>query len=213
MFLRCWVYMNRHMYTNEEDKFLIENVKGISLKELTLKFNRKFNLNLSENKIANRKAKLHLSSGITGGQFQKGQISFNKGKKWNDYLTKEQQERAKKTCFKKGNIPNNHRIVGSERITIDGYVEIKVAEPNKWELKSRVIYERVYGKIPDNHKIIYLDGNKKNLDISNLKAISYAEELIMNKNKLRFDKKELTETGYLISKIINERGKLKRERL
>ena len=37
----------KHKYSKEEDNFLIENVKGITLKELTNKFNKKFKLNLS----------------------------------------------------------------------------------------------------------------------------------------------------------------------
>ena len=80
-------------------------------------------------------------------------------------------------------------------------------------MKSRVIYEKHFGKIPEGYTIIYLDGNKLNLELDNLKAISRAEELIMNKNKLRYDKKELTETGHLIAKVINKRGQLKNERL
>ena len=43
--------------------------------------------------------------------------------------------------FAKGNVPPNHRPVGSERISKDGYIEVKVAEPNKWRLKQRVVYE------------------------------------------------------------------------
>lgn len=70
--------MKRHNWSNEEKQFLIDNVKGITLKELTQRFNKKFNMNLSESSIANRKCKLGLHSGITGGQFQKGQIPFNK---------------------------------------------------------------------------------------------------------------------------------------
>ena len=202
----------RHYYTKEEDQFLIDNVKGITLKELTRRFNDKFNYSLSESNIANRKNKLKISSGIKGGQFQKGQVSWNKGKTWEDYMSIEGQKNSRKTCFKKGNKPHNHRPVGSERITVDGYIEIKVAEPNKWELKARVIYENKYGKIPVDHKLIYLDGNKQNLELSNLKVISYAEELIMNKNKLRYDKKELTEVGHTIAKIIHKQGKLKNER-
>lgn len=201
-----------HHYTKEEDKFLVDNVKGISLKELTIRFNDKFNYNLSESAIANRKNKLKISSGIKGGQFQKGQVSWNKGKKWEDYMSKEGQQNSRKTCFKKGNRPHNHRPVGSERINVDGYVEIKVAEPDQWETKARFIYENLYGNIPEDHKLIYLDGNKQNLEISNLKVISYAEELIMNKNKLRYDKKELTEIGHTIAKIIHKQGKLKNER-
>ena len=197
--------MIRHYYTSEEDEFLKKNVKGISLKELTKKFNDKFNYKLSESAIANRKNKLNISSGITGGQFVKGHKTWNKGTKG---LTK-----ANKTSFKKGNIPHNHRPVGSERITVDGFVEVKIAEPNKWDLKSRVIYRKHYGEVPKGHTIIYLDGNKLNLEISNLKAISRAEELIMNKNNLRYEEKKLTETGHLIAQIISKRGKIKNERL
>ena len=35
----------------------------------------------------------------------------------------------------------------------------------------------------------------------------------MNKNKIRYSKRDLTESGYLIAKIIHKRGKLKNERL
>ena len=202
----------KHHYTKEEDQFLIDNVKGITLKELTKKFNDNFNYKLSESAIANRKNKLNISSGITGGQFQKGQVSWNKGKKWEEYMSKEGQQNSRKTCFKKGNRPHNHRPVGSERINVDGYVEIKVAEPDQWEIKARFIYENIYGNIPENHKLIYLDGNRQNLKLSNLKVVSSAEELIMNNNKLRYDKKELTEIGHTIAKIINKQGKLKNER-
>lgn len=203
--------MIRHKHSEAEDKFLIENVKGISLKELTDKFNQKFNNNLSESAIANRKNKLKISSGVNFGHFKKGNKPFNKGKKWDDYLSKEQQEKAKKTCFKKGNIPHNYRQLFEERLDKNGYIEIKIKEPDIWQSKHRYIYEQYYGKIPKKHKVIFLDGNNRNFDIDNLKLVSSAEELIMNNNKLRYNNKELTESGILIAKIISKRGKLKNE--
>lgn len=205
-----------HIYTEEENQFLIDNVKGITLKELTKRFNERFKLNLSESSISNRKNKLKIKSGITGGQFVKGQIPANKGKKWDEYLTKEQQEKARATTFKKGNIPGNRRELFEERIDKDGYIAIKVQDGNlnkNWQQKHRYIYECHYGKIPKGHKVIFLDGNNRNFDIDNLKLVSNAEELIMNRRKLRYNDKELTESGYLIAKIINKRGKLTNERL
>ena len=83
--------MIRHKYTKEQDEFLINNVKGITLKELVTIFNREFNLNLSMSAISNRKVKLKISSGIVGGQFQKGHNTWNKGKTWNEYMSKEGQ--------------------------------------------------------------------------------------------------------------------------
>lgn len=202
----------KHTYSKEEDKFLIDNVKGISLKELTNRFNEKFNLNLSESSIANRKNKLGLSSGITGGQFKKGHKTHNKGKKQIEYMSKEAIEKSKLTRFKKGNIPSNHRELYEERITKDGYIKIKIKEPNKWQLKHRYIYEKEYGKIPDGYNVIFLDGNKQNLDLSNLKLVSKAEDLIMNNNKLFTNDKDLTETGTLIAKVINKSSRLKKEK-
>ncbi len=198
----------KHKYSLEEDKFLKNNVKGITLKELTGKFNKTFKLSLSESSIANRKNKLGLSSGIKGGQFQKGHIPINKGKKWDDYMSKEAQEQSRKTTFKKGNVPHNQRPIGSERISKDGYIEIKIKESNEFVLKHRWLWEQKNGKIPKDKILIFLDGNKLNLDLDNLALISRNENLTMNSNKLRYQYKELTKAGINLAKVIikaNER--------
>ena len=117
------------------------------------------------------------------------------------------------TRFKKGNKPKNYRPVGSERITKDGYIEVKVADPNKWETKNKIIYKQYFGDIPKGHKVIYADGNKLNNDINNLILVSDNEELIMNRHKLRSENIELTKTGCLIAKVIDKTNMVKNERL
>ena len=202
----------KHIYTDKEDLFFKENVKGISLKELTKRFNKKFNLNLSESAIANRKNKLHIFSGIKGGQFKKGHIPCNKGKKQIEYMSLEAIERTKATRFKKGHIPSNHRDIDSERVTRDGYTEIKIQDGNlnkNWILKHRYIYEQNFGKIPNGHNVIFLDGNKQNFELSNLKLVSKAEVLIMNQSNLFTNDKKLTETGVNIAKVINKTQKIR----
>ena len=69
---------NRHKYTKKEDDFLRKNVSKYTLKELTKRFNQKFNYQLSESAIANRKSMLGIKSGLVGGRFEKGQKAFNK---------------------------------------------------------------------------------------------------------------------------------------
>lgn len=195
----------RHKYSIEEHQFLIDNVKGITLKELTERFNKEFNLNVTENAIANQKNKLRISSGIVGGQFQKGQVPYNKGKKMPPYVYK----KVNPTMFKKGNIPENHREVGSERVNKYGYIEIKIKEPNKWKLKHRYIYESMYGNIPTGYKVIFADGNKKNLDLDNLILVSPEEQLIINRNGLYKRDKELTKAGANVAKLLDMISKRK----
>ena len=203
----------RHIYTEIEKQFLKDNVKGITEVDLVNLFNKRFNLNVTRSSIGNQKAKLHIKSGIVGGQFKKGHKPHNKGKKQIEYMCKESIEKTKGTRFKKGNIPHNHRKVGSERISKDGYIEIKTKEPNVWNLKHRYIYEMKYGKIPEGFNLIFLDGNKTNLDINNLKLVEKAEDLIMNNKKLFTKDKELTYTGTIIAKVINKKTKLKRNKI
>lgn len=195
-------------WTDEVIQFMIENYQGKDNIELAELLNKRFNLNTNGDRVSNVKANLkrrkgiNLNTGINKGCIKKGNVPFNKGKK----MSKEQYNKCKNTMFKKGNIPANHRPIGSERITVDGIVEIKIAEPNKWKAKARVIYEKEFGTIPEGYIIIYLDGNKQNLEPNNLEAISRKENLIMNHNKLRYNNKETTETALTLAKLMSKVG-------
>ena len=201
-----------HRYSEEQKEFIITNNYGKYSKELAEMFNQYFNTNITAKEIAYFRRNNKLNSGLTG-QFKKGNVAHNKGKKQIEYMSQESIERTKKTRFKKGNKPKNYRPVGSERITKDGYIEVKVADPNKWETKNKIIYKQYFGDIPEGHKIIYADGNKLNNDINNLILVSDNEELIMNRHRLRTEDIELTKTGYLIAKVIDKTNMVKNERL
>ena len=164
------------MLNEKEKEYLKEIYKGRLCKEVAKMINEKFNANHSAKEIEGFKNRHHLRSEIDS-TFKNGNTPANKGKKWADYLTKEQQEKARRTCFKKGNVPKQHREVGSERITIDGYLEVKIAEPNKWALKHRLVYEEAYGKIPKGMNLIFADGNKLNLELDNLLLVTDNELL------------------------------------
>lgn len=62
---------NKRKFKDEHIQFLKDNVKGISLKELTKRFNKYFKLNVNESTISNLKLKYNLKSGIVGGRFEK----------------------------------------------------------------------------------------------------------------------------------------------
>ena len=195
----------KYNYSEENVKFLVENVKGISHKELTKRFNDRFNTNLSESALANMKRKLNLTNDIDT-KFKKGQTSWNKGRK----MSTEQYEKCKRTMFQKGN-SSNARPVGDERIDIDGYTYIKVKQPNKWVLKHRWLYEKEKGKIPKGYNLIFADGNKQNLNLDNLILVSNSELFIINQKGLYKQDKELTKSGAMVAKVLDKVNKRKRD--
>ena len=188
----------QHKWTDEEKEYLASIVKGSTYKEITEKMNDKFEYNFSEEQIKGAMARYKLPTG-TGGYFKKGSTPWNKGLK--GYMG------ANKTSFKKGTIPPNQVPIGIESITKGGYIKVKVGEPNKWKLKQRYIYEQHYGEIPKDCNVIFADKNIRNFDINNLVLVSKAEMLILNKNKLIFEDKELTKVGVNIAKVIDKAKK------
>ena len=67
----------------------------------------------------------------------------------------------------------------------DGYLWIKVKEvegANKknWIQKHRYVWEKHNGKVPKGYKIVFLDGNCLNCDISNLDCVPVSIQMSLN---------------------------------
>ncbi len=183
-----------HIWNDEEKEYLKKITSGHHYAEIQKMINKKFDLNLTINQIKGAISRYKLNTGFTG-HLPKGNIPHNKGMK-GIYA-----KGSEKTWFKKGQIPFNHKPVGSERITKDGYIEIKIAESNKWRLKHLVIWEKKNGKVPKGYAIVFSDRDKTNLNIDNLILVTRHQLLIMNKNKLIYNDSELTKTGIVIASI------------
>lgn len=192
-------------YTDEMRKFIFDNYKGISSRELADRFNAKFGANVTHKQMRFYKKNHKLNSGLSGN-FPKGNIPHNKGKK----MSPDVYEKVKATMFKKGQMPTQHRPVGSERVNVDGYIEVKVEEPNKWRLKHNVVWEQHNGKIPKDSVVMFLDGNKLNVAIKNLKLIKRSELLIMNRYNLYGTNAEATEVGTNLARLMDVTNKAKR---
>lgn len=184
--------------------YIRENAKGKTNLEMTEMVNQKFNSDFSVTQIKSAKSRNKISSGLTGC-FEKGHSTWNKGKK--GYFA----PGTEKTRFQKGHKNANTREVGSERITKDGYIEVKVAEPNVWRLKHAVVFERENGKIPKNCSILFLDGDKKNTDISNLKIVLKSELLIMNRQHMLSDDAKINDSVSNLAKLIDKTNKVKKQ--
>jgi len=182
----------------EYDAFLKRYVPGHTEIEITRAFMQKFGILLTPGRLGNRKTKLGLKSGTKGGQFPKGLVPWNKGKK----MAEDVYARCKPTMFTKGTIPPNYRPEGSTRISRDGYFEIKIADPNKWQLMQRYVWEKSNNrKLSRNECIIFLDGNKLNFDPDNLQCVTRAELVRINQNHRLTDNAEVSKAGVCIEKL------------
>jgi hypothetical protein len=115
------------------------------------------------------------------GQYPKGAVPLNKGKKCPPGVGG-RHPNARKTQFVKGGLPHNFCGAGHERIDEkDGYVVMIIAEKNPWTgadtrpvLKHRHLWEQVHGQLLDGYCLKCLDGDKTNCDPSNWEAIPRA---------------------------------------
>ena len=192
--------MKPFRYTEEEHAWLRENIPGNSYKDIAQMFSERFR-QIDVEKIHTYCKNHRLKTGRKG-YFPKGNVPFTKGKKQTDYMSPEAIERTKSTRFQKGLRPHNTVPVGTERNLI-GYIEIKVAEPNVWKLKHRVLWEQAYGPIPEGHYIRFKDGNHLNLNLDNLTMVDKYTHMAMSRLQIQNPPSEMFETAVLIGKLDN----------
>ena len=177
----------QHIWSDEEKQYLAEITPGRGYKEIQSMMSCKFGFDYTRDQIKGAITRNKLNTGRTG-RFEKGRATWNKGTKG---LTK-----ANVTSFKKGQKPHNYKPLGSERITKDGYCEIKVSDTGRrWRPKHVLIYEKHHGKVPKGSAVIFLDGDKRNFDIDNLYLVTRSQLAMLNKNSLIKKDAELTKTA------------------
>lgn len=202
--------MARHIWTEEEVEFIREIYPYHENKEISKMVKDKFGFEVSAGNLLNirHKHKFPKKAIPNSGCYRKGDVPWNKGRK----MPEETKKKLEKTWFKKGQTTHNHRPLGSTRITVDGYTEIKIAEPNRWALYHRYLYEKAHGeKLKKNEAVIFADGDKTNFDIDNLVKVSRANLLYLNNNGLIFDDPDLTKAGVNVSKVAEKIFDLKRK--
>ena len=184
--------MAPHSYTPEEVAFLKANIRGTSRRDLTDLFNARFGLALSVDQVVGACKNRGLTNG-RDGRFGPGHVPANKGIKgvggWAP------------TQFPKGHRPHNKQEVGDERVNTLGYVDIKIAEPNKWRGKHLVLWERENGPLPKGFAIIFADGDNRNFALENLLLVSRKELAYLNRNRLIRGNAELTQTALTVARI------------
>lgn len=190
-----------HVYLPEQVTFLEEHVKGRSVEELREIFNEHFGVSYSYESIRAALKNRSLSSGYDT-RFKKGVASYHPPKGTHS---------APSTEFKPGNIPVNHRPIGSERVTVDGYIEVKIAEPHRWRMKHVAVWEAARGPVPKGNVLIFADGNRLNPSLENLLLVTRGQLAVLNKRRLLQKDPKSNETALLVANLILSIGHAKRK--
>ena len=192
-----------HKWTKEEKEYLSEITPGRHYKEILEMMNDKFEYQFTYRQVKSAITRFNLKTGFNG-RFEKGHVPAFKGTKG--------VMKANKTSFKKGQVAKNKKPIGSERVSVDGYTEIKVAGSKRWRLKHRVMYEKYHNVVLNPKQlVIFADGDKSNITKENLLLVDNEQLLILNQNGLINENRELTKTGLNIANIIIKLNELKRK--
>jgi hypothetical protein len=109
-------------------------------------------------------------------RFRKGQTPPNKGVRRPGYAP----GRMKETQFKKGQNGWNWRPVGSQRL-VDGYLYTKISDTRyvpwtqTWKPTHVLLWEKHNGRVPRGHVLVFINGDRTQIRLENLKLISRAD--------------------------------------
>ena len=193
------------LFPEEIYNFIIQNYKGVGSKDMTEQVNALFNTEYTRGQIKSFYKNRRLNSG-TDGRFLKGHIPFNKGQKG-----MKMHPNSVATQFKAGHTPANKMPIGTVMRKDDGYLWRKTGEGARdWKQEHVIRYEEAHGPVPKGDVVTFLDGNRENLKLTNLKLISRRENAILNHKKLRSSNAEITNAGITLAKLmvnIKDNGK------
>jgi hypothetical protein len=191
---------DRRKYLPHHIQFLKGIVKGRSHAEITGMFNKKFGFTIGVKAMGSLLKKHNLENG-RDSRFRPGNVPTNKGKK--GYCP----PGSEKGWFKPGQKPHNTMPLGSERVTVYGYVEVKYSEKsgpmkNRWKGKQVLMWEKANGPVPKGHVVVFADGNRRNFKLSNLVLVSRKELAVLNHmNNLASKNEDITKIFVNIARL------------
>ena len=181
-----------YFYTKEQLAF-VRKRKTLPREKLAALFNKKFGATKTVRQINGLCKRKGWLTGRTG-RFEKGHIPFTAGTKG---LVKPNSGN-----FQKGHTRSDIAPLGAERFeSKDGYILVKVAQPNVWKFKHRIVWEAAHGKPAKNEVIIFKDGNILNCSLDNLEVITRRELLWLNNNGYKNVPPDFKATYRLLAKL------------
>jgi transposase len=221
----------RKPFTDAQNKFLRENVKGRTYEELAELFNQEFGTTYKRLAISKRCRRLGLTNGRTvPTPYPSEQLDFLRehadGMSYEDLSTLlDEHFGTSTTASRIGELCRRHGFSnGIDRRFSEGHSVnlgrtfdhalpdgsemvniagyIMVKHDGKWRTKHSVIWEQAHGQsVPKEHIIVFGDNDKRNFNVDNLHCVSRPEMAILISRKLRSDDPELAQAGVALAKL------------
>jgi hypothetical protein len=137
-------------------------------------------------------------------RFKPGSIPWNKGLRGINYPG--QIATQFKPGHRGGRAMERYKPIGTERVTIDGYLERKINDDmplqKRWRAVHILLWEQVNGPLPSGHALVFRDGNKRNICLDNIELLTRSE--LMRRNSFH-------RYGQEIAQLVQLRGAIKRK--
>ena len=204
-------------WSDEEIEFIREHAMEMPCAELLKLVNDRFGKDYSLEQLYHVKARCRIKSpnigcfrkGIRSSpatEFKKGHVPRNKG------THPPTVGRMAETQFKQGQMPHNHKPVGSERISY-GKIQLKIAEPNKWEWLATLIWQSVHKKaLPEGCIIRFANEDITDYSPENLVAITKAQNAVLNHLHIHTYDADSLKAALLICDLKMQQSKRKKRR-
>lgn len=185
--------MGSEHYSKEQIDYL-KSIAHLPRQEMARLFNEKYNEQRTKESMQRFCSKHKLTGVENTGRLKKGHNTWNKGK--TGYMG------ANETSFKKGSTPSNSRKLWSERVcSKDGFIWIKVSQPNGFVLKHHWVWKEAGREIPKGMVLCFKDGDKTNVVLENLILLTRSELLRYNQTFRKIATKETNESCLILGKI------------
>lgn len=181
---RIKAMIGRTTSTPEIDLFLKKNYLDLPVNRMAIAVKR------SETLVKGRMRQLELvqpreliEKFKLESRIQPGSVSFNKGKKQTDYMSKAAIRRTMATRFKKGQLPKNTRsdfeiTIRKDRRNVKyQYIRVKLGV---WTPLHRFIWEMINYPISGKMNLVFKDHDTLNCELKNLELLTDAQ--LMKRN-------------------------------
>lgn len=182
--------------TPEQQAYFAEVNEGRTREEVYALMIERFGTSPTPKQIRAYRRNHNMPCGVNT-RYKPGQPGATKGLSMKKYHT----DAVKARYFKKGQKPWNTVPVGTEVVASVGYVKVKVAEPNVWRWKHRMIWEEANGPVPEGMCLLFLNGDRTDVRLENLACVQMGTNTYLSNQGLLVGDPEITKAAVAIKEL------------